>query len=584
MEPKKTLANHKKFGTKDVVFFLFFLVCIVITWMKSRYGMAIVDEAFFLSLGDKIYRGNAMLVHEWHASQFTFFLIQPLFALFHLFHQSNEGIVLFFRYAYVIVQAIVSVFMYFRLRKYSETGAGISVIVYFLFCPLLQPNFNYNSIALMCLHITLILIFTSETKRNLQLAVAGFFFAGAVLCCPALIALYLLYSVVALYRKQGKEWFFFSSGCALLAAFFFVFLLSRASFSSLIENATHVLDDPEHPSFQPFQILIYYFLSIWNMAPFAGPLYFLIIILSILFGFSPELQKKKNYLFVFSSLIVTVLIIELIVQGTKSEINSYPLNLIVFPINVLSPLCAILYEEKLTRKILTRIWIPGMLYSVCISFISNLGIYSICSAASLATTASILIVTLTAEKHLFQEATLKKFAIVCVTFLFICQIGGEIFLRLKSVYPGSDTSLSTEMIDWGCEKGIYVTSNQKNGYESRLDYTSVIRNNPTSQKSAYISYHYWIVLEDWDVHSCTPSNLLTGLHKYSEDNPNTVVINRLEQYYQLNPERIPEAVYIDAGYDDIVNWYIDQFDYVIYSKEDRGTILLLHPKDYISES
>ena len=74
--------------------------------------------------------------------------------------------------------------------------------------------------------------------------------------------------------------------------------------------------------------------------------------------------------------------------------------------------------------------------------------------------------------------------------------------------------------------------------------------------------------------SCTPSNLLTGLHPYTKENPNTVVIERLDKFYQLNPDRVPEVIYIDTGYDDVEQWYIDHFRYDVYEKEERGTILL----------
>ena len=73
--------------------------------------------------------------------------------------------------------------------------------------------------------------------------------------------------------------------------------------------------------------------------------------------------------------------------------------------------------------------------------------------------------------------------------------------------------------------------------------------------------------------SCTPSNLLSGLHPYEENNPNTVVIDRLDLYYTLNPDRIPDAVFVGDGYDDVMNWYIDQFGYTVTDEGEYGTIL-----------
>ncbi|MBO4688181.1 MAG: hypothetical protein J5636_06670 [Clostridiales bacterium] len=560
---------------KDILFLIGLAVCAVFCWIRCRFGLGVVDEAFFLSLGDKIYRGNAMLVHEWHASQFTFFLVQPLYWFFHLFRKNNEGIILFFRHAYVIAQVLAALFIYIRTRKYSKEGAGIASMAYLLFCPLLQLNFNYNSIAILGLHVALILVMTAEKRRPFQLGIAGVFFAAAVLCCPYLLAVYLIYSVIFFCKKKGKEWLWFTSGCALLAMLFFAFLISRASFSDLLSNATHVLDDPEHPAFSPILLLIAYVGNILEVAPLAAVVFVSVILLTFVFYLSPELRKKRDYLLLFTTILVIGLILEITVIGARSDTNSYPLNRVMLPINILVPICAMLYEDKSVRRIFSYLWVPGMLYGVCISFISNLGIYSICSASSVATTAAILIVAITYRKQYSLKICGGKPAVIALTFLFTCQIGAEVFLRSITVYPGGPVNAMTEEMEDGCEKGLFVRPNEKTGVEARLGYTGIVRDDPVKQKTAYITYHYWLVLEDWDVSSCTPSNLLTGLHPYEEENPNTVVIERLDLFYSLNPDRIPDMVYVDVGYDDVQQWYIDKFGFEVLNEDEKmGTLLV----------
>lgn len=564
-----------KIDRKDLFYIIGLVVCTIFCWIRCRYGLGVVDEAFFLSLGEKIYRGNAMLVHEWHASQFTFFLIQPLFAFFHLFKQSNEGIILFFRHAYVIAQVLTALFIYIRTRSYTKGGAGVASLAYILFCPLLQSSFNYNTIAILSLHVALILVMTAEWKRPLQLGIAGLFFAGSVLCCPYLLILYVIYSVAFIIKKKGTDWLWFTLGCALMAVLFFAFLLSRASLSDILSNATHVLDDPEHPLSNPLMLIVMYVFLIPETAPLAGVVFVSIILMTVVFYLIPQLRKKKDYLLILSSVLVVGLIIEITLAGAHSEVNSYPLNKVMFPINILTPVCVLLYKDTKVRKIFSYLWIPGMLYGVCISFISNLGIYSICSASSVATTASILIVTITYMEQYSLKICSGKLAVVALTILFMCQLGAEAFLRYVSVYPGNPLSALTEKMENSCEDGLIVTTNEKNVVEARLEYTSAIRNDPAKQKVAYITYQYWMVLEDWDVSSCTPSNLLTGLHLYKEGNPNTVVIERLDLFYSLNPDRVPDVVFVDDGYDDVEKWYIDKFGFeVLSSVEKHGTILI----------
>ena len=77
-----------KIDRKDLFYIIGLVVCTIFCWIRCRYGLGVVDEAFFLSLGEKIFRGNAMLVHEWHASQFHFHLrAYPL----SLYNQIPEG-------------------------------------------------------------------------------------------------------------------------------------------------------------------------------------------------------------------------------------------------------------------------------------------------------------------------------------------------------------------------------------------------------------------------------------------------------------------------------------------------------------
>jgi len=570
LKPGKTVPD--KF---DILYFAGLFCLAVVVFLKCRYGFGTVDEVFFLSLGEKIYRGNAMLVHEWHASQFAIFLAQPVFFLFHLFRKSNEGIVLFFRYAYVIVQLGVCIFIYLRTRRFSKIGAGLSSWVFFLFCPLLQMNFNYNSLAIWCLSIALILILTSREGKEWSCYIpAGLFFAGAVLCCPYLVFLYVLYSVIYLVKKKRKEWAFFYLGCAILAVIFLAFILSRASVNEIISNFSHVLDDPEHPFFNPIEILIYYFMCIIGITPLFKIAIALELVMGLLFAYHPKCKEKKYIYLILSSVIVCGILLELAILNRSVAVNVYPLNYVMFPINILTPVCLVVRKEKITSRLFYTLWIPGMLYSLCIAFVSNLGIVSICSAASVATISSVLIVAITFEKTWKERTAKKAVYITLLALLMVIQLGAEVLFRWIAVYPGTPTFTQDRRITYGCEQGVLADETMSAYYDSALAFTSSIRNDPRYEKVTYITYHYWLFLEDWDAVSCSPSNLLTGLHAYKEDRPNTIVIDRLALYYSLNPDRIPDAVFVGAGYDDILQWYLDSFDFEQKDQDKHGTILV----------
>ena len=57
-----------------------------------------------------------MLVDEWNNVQLFALITYPIYWLIRLVHNSNEGIILIFRMAYLVFQALVSVWCFCRLE------------------------------------------------------------------------------------------------------------------------------------------------------------------------------------------------------------------------------------------------------------------------------------------------------------------------------------------------------------------------------------------------------------------------------------------------------------------------------------
>ena len=113
MENKKLLKKESQ-----IFFGGMFLLFAVFIW-RQFYGFNKNDEIFYISTVYRFFQGDAMLVDEWNNVQLFAFITYPLYCVIRLFHNSNEGIVLIFRIAYLIFQAAAASYCYWRLKRFG---------------------------------------------------------------------------------------------------------------------------------------------------------------------------------------------------------------------------------------------------------------------------------------------------------------------------------------------------------------------------------------------------------------------------------------------------------------------------------
>ena len=254
-------------SVQSLAWFVLFSAALAFAAWKCPYGFGGSDEGFYLTVAHRLSLGEHLFVDEWHLSQLTSFFLLPFVKLFRAVNGSNEGIMLASRYAYLIMHAIVSALVYVRLRKYGVMAAAASVI-YLLYTPFDMMTLSYNTIALDMLMLTGIIIAPAQSEKKLPWIVGGVSFACAVVCCPYLAVVYLLYalavpvfSLPALKKTQGfdiftkKSFLYFTAGIFIPFALFVVFFLKNTELSMLLANLPGLMSDPEHPSY-----------SLWFMA------------------------------------------------------------------------------------------------------------------------------------------------------------------------------------------------------------------------------------------------------------------------------------------------------------------------------
>ena len=178
--------KEQKSLIREYALFLIGMICITIfSFWKCRYGLGNNAEPFYLTIPYRMTQGDKLFFHEWHVSQAAAFFLFPLMKIYLLIFKNTVGIIIHFRYIYICVNAIVTMFVYRRLKKYG-LSAGVVCILYFLFVPFNIMALSYNSIDLASNFLCTVFLLTADEKKKTDYIIAGIFFAMMVLCQPIL--------------------------------------------------------------------------------------------------------------------------------------------------------------------------------------------------------------------------------------------------------------------------------------------------------------------------------------------------------------------------------------------------------------
>ena len=111
--------DKKRYGRYILIAYviIFIAACVSLFW-KCRYGFP-YEESYHISTALRFWRGDKMLLHEWHGTQLSFLLLTPVAGLFDKISGGTEGIVLFCRYAFVVFWILFSLFVFYRLKSVS---------------------------------------------------------------------------------------------------------------------------------------------------------------------------------------------------------------------------------------------------------------------------------------------------------------------------------------------------------------------------------------------------------------------------------------------------------------------------------
>ena len=515
---------------------------------RCKYGWAAFDECFYLTIPYRLLQSDILFVNEWHLSQLSSVLILPLMFFYLKVFKTTAGVIIIFRYIYTFIHALVTIFIYFKLKKYSRCGAIISSICFFLFSPFSINALSYNSMGIMFLTIFCVLILTNESKKACVYYFSGWFFAGAVLCCPFLLILAVLIFIFVFICKKYKNikgstylteildfkaFIFIMAGSFTIAVIFFGYVFSKVPIADFFKSLQYILNDPEHKFISPFKLIVHYIVQFGNHIGNYVYAYFAFIILII---FDKNRKKRKSIY-----LIICALLNLYIFYSIRSvAINVLYINFFMFPLNILALVCFIIfYDNKIIGRIFATLWVPGMVYTMCIFISSNTGFMAVSAASAVSLTGSLVIIVTTAGLLIKEEKVwfFKMSVISLACLLLFTQIGIESYFNYNYTF-NDDLPLKYQnmQIKQGSAKGIYVSQEKYELYDSLFKSEKEIRSKYSDKKNIlFFTRVTWLGLDMEEYRSATFSAWLSGI--------TDITVERLDEYYSVCPDKLPDIIF-----------------------------------------
>lgn len=560
---------------------------------RAPYGYCFNDEAFYLTLAERLNAGDHLIFDEWHLAQLFSPLLLPVNKLFHVFHESNEGILLFFRYAYAVIWFGVCLL---TMELLNRTVIGeedcnranyyrIRNLCTFLFLILFTPfdimALSYNSIGLMaCLCMSLACYaFINGVIKNVWMEVflIGICSAVLVLCTPFFAIAYfgLVLTSICLekrgYLSKDLANVFVKSllVTSVLAVIYCLLFVYNGSFelSRFLQSIQAVLQDPEHSYTSLGYKIISFVMSLVRQSYL-----FAITLLIVLFAviFLKDIAKRyKLILFAMCSAGFLLAQIKYLTATFSWGFNHQMINIAMLGF------AAYLLTENKNRGLFVSYYLLGMLYTIFLFYSSNLasraiGIgFVVCGVGGI-----IAIFSLIEEIYLATPKCRMQVGALLIIIL-IAQLGVQVYTRINRQYFDAPPMQMDAKIEAGAAAGLITTTDRKAEYEKTYNGVRELYRlagiNPGKDNTFFSLISNPVLYLDSQSKNGSFSAWTFG---YENDE---ALLGRLKQYCEITDKDYPQIVICEDVQKDVVQAFLGE-EYLEYGYE--GLSLFLKRSSY----
>lgn len=229
-------------------------VLVLAVIFRAFLCISVMDEVFNIGQALRSLQGNTFLVENWDYFQTGDSFLIPFIFVFCKITGSTEGIVLFSRIVFIVLQLLMGIFLYKILSRFFDRISSLfAVVIYSTAVSFLLFYMWYDNWELFFRLIGLFLVFcaiTSFDQKNAKKAYLMVFIAGIAHACmvfayPTMIILYVYVLAMLFFyrRKQSAKAhnlmaLFYILGSALVFAVFMLYVLKIGVRNLFIFNST----------------------------------------------------------------------------------------------------------------------------------------------------------------------------------------------------------------------------------------------------------------------------------------------------------------------------------------------------------
>lgn len=235
----KNIYKKIELSKMDVVFFIGLLMTIILSIWKIHYGIGGYDESFYITSTYEMNKGQLLFKDIWGVAQTFNFPIWPLSKIYFILGGTSENIMINYRYMYVIVNVIITLVIYIRLKNKIKMLPYICML-YMIVVPCNHSLLSYNCMPFMMAMLGISILVTAKSK--VDYIKVGVCFAIACLSQPILAFVFIVIGigllVLKIIKKKDyllKEYWMIFVGCVIAALPVIYYVILKVGISKFIK-------------------------------------------------------------------------------------------------------------------------------------------------------------------------------------------------------------------------------------------------------------------------------------------------------------------------------------------------------------
>lgn len=504
-----------------------------------------VDEQYAISMSYRLLQGDLLVAEMWEPHQTSAFLLALLMYPYDLIVGNLTGIVLYLRICGLLMHGLVSICLYRHLTKYifkdwpekeeAKVFAFLIVCVQFFSLPKLMFLPEFSNMQVWFLLLTVLsfhkyLLLREEKKGTCHLLLAGFWVMLEVLTYPSTFFVFAFLVLFMLFSRKSrfsiKEVVLFVAPGVLGFLLFFAYLLRYIQLQDLGQYISYILDDGSHGATWSEKLL----LNIRSV----GEILLYLTVYGLIALFCGLIVRNIKFLKEISPFFRNAMLLLVITFAGQMVIwlfgNKYPNYPSVEYFFVLGMGFIFALKEKLfkDREVVLFLLTPLMAFAGILAFTNHPVLVS-APFLNVCVTGILIMLVKYGKNQSCKKIILKAvFALWILMLLF----GKTYLVRVTGGvhYPVFD---SVYLIEEGPAKGIIGDYTAVFGYNERLQIVKA--NIPEGAKVFYAGECTDVYLLG-NAQVCTPSTISTPTFN-----------QRIEEYFKLHPEKLPEYIICDCG-------------------------------------